>query len=100
MTEESARARNIAVHTPELKVYCQPTIRWTLLYKYVRRQCLCSFAACPRPHQAERATHLTVILYTRKLQLLASRTTYHSMSLLLYYETPPNSARYGAARME
>jgi hypothetical protein len=64
------------------------------------RQCLRNFAACPRPLQAERATHLAVILYTRKLQLLASRTTYHSMSLLLYYETPPNSACYEAARME
>lgn len=53
-----------------------------------------------RNYQAERATHLTVILSTRKLQLLASRTTYHPMSLLLYYETPPNSARYEAVRME
>lgn len=98
----------IAVYIPELKVYYQPTIhrgrtRSGHCYVSMYAQCLRSggvFAACPRPQQAERAIHPTVILYTRKLQPLASRTTYHSMSLLLCYETPPNSAHYEASRME
>ena len=52
MTEESARARNIAVHTPELKAscQCQPTIHYALAVDTAVYSVPCSggFLAAPR----------------------------------------------------